>query len=127
MKGWFQVGTLTKRQNDFILQYVETRNIYQSAIQAGYSHTYAKSRSHELLKNPLISEQITNLTESLYKEHFQEIATTAIKKLSEVVQDSENRSTQLQAIKYTLEQAGVTNTEQETGTIEIKVKLPSDL
>ena len=121
------MGTLTKKQFDFVLYYVQTRNIFQSAISAGYSQSYSKSKAHELLKNPLVSEQITNLTESHFKEEFQRLAVNGINALSNIIKDEENRATQLQAIKYTLEQAGITNKEQETGTIEIKVKLPNDL
>ena len=122
------MGTLTKKQNDFILYYVKSRNIFQSAIDAGYSITYAKSRSHELLKSPLISEQITNLTESYYKEQFQELATKSIQALVGVIEDEGNRSTQLQAIKYVLSEAKITEqTDSQTGIIEIKVKLPNDL
>lgn len=119
------MGNLTKRQTDFIIHYVASRNIYQSAIDAGYSSTYAKSRSHELLKNPAIAEQITHLTESYYKEQFQELATKSIKALAGVIEDEESRSTQLQAIKYVLNEAGFTEqADSQTGTIEIKVTLP---
>ena len=119
------MGTLTKKQTDFIIHYVESRNIFQSAIDAGYSQTFAKSRSHELLKNPAISEKITNLTESYYKEQFQELATKSIKALAGIIEDTESRSTQLQAIKYVLNEAGLTEQdEKQTGTIEIKVQLP---
>ena len=122
------MGTLTKRQSDFILHYVECRNIFQSALLAGYSPTYAKSRSHELLKNPLIKEKISNLTESYYKEQFQELATKSIKALAGVIEDTENRSSQLQAIKYALSEAGVTEQDdKQTGVISIKVTLPKEL
>ena len=119
------MGILTKKQTDFILHYVNSRNIFQSAIDAGYSPSYAKSKSHELLKNPLISEKITNLTESYYKEQFQELATKSIKALAGVIEDDESRSSQLQAIKYVLNEAGFTEqADSTTGTIEIKVQLP---
>jgi phage terminase small subunit len=119
------VGTLTKKQTDFIIHYVESRNIFQSALLAGYSQTFAKSRSHELLKNPAIAEKITNLTESYYKEQFQELAIMSIKALAGVIEDTESRSTQLQAIKYVLNEAGLAEQdEKQTGTIEIKVQLP---
>lgn len=122
------MGTLTKRQSDFILHYVESRNIFQSAIDAGYSKSYAKSKSHELLKNPLIKEQITHLTEAYFKEQFQELATKSIKELAGVIGDEENRGSQLRAIQYVLSQAGVAEQdEKQTGTIEIKVRLPHDL
>ena len=122
------MGSLTKRQSDFILYYVESRNTVQSALDAGYSKSYAKSRSHELLKNPAIAEQITHLTETYYREQFKELATKSIKNLADVIEDEENRSTQLQAIKYVLNEAGLAEQdEKQTGIIEIKVKLPNDL
>lgn len=122
------MGSLTKRQSDFILHFVESRNIFQSAIDAGYSKSYAKSKSHELLKHPLIQEQITHLTESYYKEQFQELATKSIKSLAGIIEDDQNRSSQLQAIKYVLSEAGVAEQdEKQTGVIEIKVRLPHDL
>ena len=122
------MGALTKRQSDFILHYVESRNTVQSAVDAGYSISYAKSKGHLLLKNPLIKEQITHLTESYYKEQFQELASKSIKNLSDVIEDSENRGSQLRAIQYVLSQAGVAEQdEKQTSVIEIKVKLPNDL
>ena len=122
------MSTLTKRQHEFCIAYVESRNISKSAMVAGYSNSYAKSKSHLLLKNPAILEQVTHLSKSYYKTHFEEIATTAIKELSDVVQDSENRATQFKAIQYVLAKAGVTEqVDSKTGTIEIKVRLPHDL
>ncbi len=122
------MGKLTKRQSDFILHYVDNRNIFQSALLAGYSKSYAKSRSHELLQNPLIKELIANLTEIYFKEQFKELALKSIKELAGVVADSENRSSQLQAIKYVLSETGVAEQdEKQTGIIEVKIKLPDDL
>jgi len=105
------VGTLTKKQNDFILHYVQTRNIFQSAIEAGYSLSYAKSKSHELLKNPLIQEKVTYLTDEYFKNKFQALALDSIKELSVVLGDSENRATQFKAIQYILSQAKITDQE----------------
>ena len=121
------MGTLTKRQHDFCIAYVESRNISKSAMVAGYSSSYAKSKSHLLLKNPAILEQVTHLSESYYKNHFEQIGLTAIKNLSDVVSDAENRPTQLSAIKYVLDAVGATADDSKNGTIEIKVKLPNDL
>ena len=122
------MGTLTKRQSDFIIYYVESRNIFQSAINAGYSKSYAKSRSHELLSNPRIKKQITHFIEAYFKQEFQELATKSIKALAGVIEDTENRSSQLQAIKYVLSEAGVAEQDdKQTGTISIKVTLPKEL
>ena len=119
---------MTKKQIDFAIQYVQTRNIFQSAVSAGYSKSFAKSRSHELLKNPDIKEKIAHLEDSYYKDHFKELALKSVKELEGIIEDSENRATQLQAIKYTLEQAGITEQpDSKAGTIEIRVTLPDDL
>ncbi len=119
---------MTKRQHDFCIAYVVCRNPKEACITAGYTEAYSRTKSYNLLKKPELKELISTLTDDHYKNHFQEIATKAIKELSEVVQDSENRSTQLQAIKYVLGEAGVTEQdEKQTGVIEIKVKLPNDL
>lgn len=121
------MGTLTKRQHDFCIAYVENRNIYKSAIDAGYSTSYAKSKGHLLLKNPAILEHVTHLSETHYQKHFEQIGLTAIKNLSDVVSDAENRSTQLSAIKYVLSAIGAGATEDDAGTIHIKVRLPDGL
>jgi len=122
------VGTLTKKQIDFSVHYAESRNSYQSAISAGYSKSFAKSRSHELLKNPDIIEQIETLSDRYYKEQFKELALTSIKELSDIVTDSENRPTQLKAIQYILNEAGIAGQpDSQAGTIEVKIRLPDDL
>ena len=101
------MSTLTKRQSDFILHYVESRNTVQSAVNAGYSKSYAKSKSHLLLKHPLIKEQITHLTEKYFKTKFQELAVDAVSTLKDVMQNELSPSSQLQAIKYILNEAGI--------------------
>ncbi len=42
---------LNKRQKDFVDFYIETGNIYQSAIKAGYSEAYARGNSVKLMEN----------------------------------------------------------------------------
>lgn len=124
------MGTLTKKQTDFILHFVESRNIFQSAIDAGYSLTYAKSRSHELLKNPLISEQITNLSKSYFENQFQELSIAGVKKLSTILNDDEDRATQLRAVKMIFQLAGVIDRHGEPEKVEsetiFKLLIPSD-
>ena len=119
---------MTKRQHYFCIKYVECRNPQEASIRAGYSKAYSLTKSYNLLKKPEVKELISTLTDDHYKNHFQEIATKAIKKLSEVVQDSENRSSQLQAIKYVLSEAGVAEQdEKQAGVVSIKITLPKGL
>ncbi|WP_338145593.1 terminase small subunit [Macrococcus armenti] len=42
---------LTERQRRFADEYIITGNAYRSCIDAGYSKSYAKARSHDLLEN----------------------------------------------------------------------------
>lgn len=112
---------------DFALHYVQTRNSEKSALNAGYSKSFARKRSHELLKNPDIKEKIAHFEDIYYREQFKRLALKSIKELENIISDSESRGPQLQAIKYTLEQAGAQPTGNGSGTIEIKVSLPDDL
>ena len=118
---------MTKRQHDFCMAYVVSRNPREASIIAGYSETYSRTKSYTLLKTPAIKDKITTLSEKYYKNKFEEIGLTAIKNLSDVIEDSENRATQLNAIKYVLDTIDVTDKDSDASVIQIKVKLPHDL
>ncbi len=119
---------MTKKQSDFILHYVESRNAREACRLAGYTPKYCKSKAHLLLKNKEVGEKIAHLTESYYKTQFEELALVSIKELGGVIADSENRGSQLRAIQYVLSEAGVTNIDDsESGTIQIKITLPKEL
>ena len=125
------MGTLTKRQSNFILYYVESRNTVQSAVDAGYSKSYAKSRSHELLQNPLIKEQITHLSKTFYENQFQELSIAGVKKLSAILSDDEDRPTQLRAIKMIFQLARISDRHGEPEKVEtetvFKLTFPKDM
>ncbi len=72
-------------------------------------------------------EIVTNLSTEHYKNMFEQVGLSAIKNLSDVVEDSENRASQLSAIKYVLNVIGVTDKDTENGEIQIKIRLPRDL
>jgi len=99
---------MTKRQSDFCIHYTEIRNASEACKRAGYSDSYCKSKSHLLLKNEEILEQVTYLTDKHFKEHFSKLALVALKRLEDVINDSENRSTQLRASMYILDSLGAT-------------------
>lgn len=50
--------SLTEKQIRFADYYIETGNLYQSAIKAGYSKNYAKAQAHKLLENVGIKNYI---------------------------------------------------------------------
>ena len=51
---------ITEQQRRFADNYIESANIYQSALQADYSENYAKAQSHRLLDNVGIKSYIND-------------------------------------------------------------------
>ena len=49
---------MVKRMQDFADFYLETGNIYQSAIKAGYSENYAKTNASKLLEKDSVKSYI---------------------------------------------------------------------
>lgn len=56
---------LNIRQKKFAEYYVESGNVSQSAVKAGYSEKFAKSKSYLLLDNPLVVKYIQELSEEM--------------------------------------------------------------
>jgi len=63
---------MLKRMKDFADYYLETGNIYESAIKAGYSENYAKTNASKLLEKDSVK---TYIEEQLDKIQSQRIAT----------------------------------------------------
>lgn len=63
---------MIKRMKDFADFYLETGNIYQSAIKAGYSENYAKTNASKLLEKDSVK---TYIDEKLEEIQSQRIAT----------------------------------------------------
>lgn len=63
---------MLKRMKDFADHYLETGNIYESAIKAGYSENYAKTNASKLLEKDSVKKYIE---EQLEKVQSQRIAT----------------------------------------------------
>ena len=71
------MSKLNDRQKAFADYYIESLNAFESAIRAGYSENYAKSRSYELLENVGIKNYI--------EERMKEIESDRIAKAEEVL------------------------------------------
>lgn len=71
------MSKLNDRQKAFADYYIESLNAFESAIRAGYSEKYAKSRSYELLENVGIKNYI--------EERMKEIESERIAKAEEVL------------------------------------------
>ena len=63
---------MLKKMKDFADFYLETGNIYESAIKAGYSENYAKTNARKLLEKDSVKNYIS---EQLEKIQSQRIAT----------------------------------------------------
>lgn len=62
------IKKLNLRQRKFAEYYVQSGNIVQSAVKAGYSENYANARAYELLENVGVSDYINELSEKLKDE-----------------------------------------------------------
>jgi len=63
---------LTLKQQRFADEYIRTGNAYQSAINAGYSETYAKGNVVKLLENVSVKSYIDKRLKELKKESIAE-------------------------------------------------------
>lgn len=63
---------LTRKQEMFANEYIRTGNAYQSAVNAGYSHNYAKGNVVKLLENVSVKSYIDARLEELRKESIAE-------------------------------------------------------
>lgn len=63
---------LTVKQQRFADEYIRTGNAYQSAINAGYSETYAKGNVVKLLENVSVKSYIDKRLKKLKKESIAE-------------------------------------------------------
>ncbi len=80
---------LNARQKKFAEYYVQSGNIVQSAIKAGYSENYANARAYELLENVGVSEYIRELSEKLKNERIMTAKDRQVL-LSDIARDDEN-------------------------------------
>ena len=61
--GYIDDDGLTDRQRLFCYYYMQSFNAYQSAIKAGYSESYSRSRIHEMLGNVGVKSFLNKLKE----------------------------------------------------------------
>ena len=64
---------LTKRQIDFVQEYMKTNNVRQSAIKAGYSQKTASVQGSRLLTNVKVSAYINAINERLESDKIADI------------------------------------------------------
>jgi len=101
------VGDLTARQIKFCESYILTRNAKQSSLAAGYSKSYCKSKSYELLKNTEIQAKIKELESEYNQNHFKKLSLIANTELENILVSSENDNAKLRAIELVYKLSGV--------------------
>ena len=59
---------MTSKQRAFCKEYAKTMNVTQSAVKAGFSETYARSKAYKLLDNEEIKAYIEKITANALKK-----------------------------------------------------------
>lgn len=80
---------LNARQKKFAEYYVQSGNIVQSAIKAGYSENYANANACKLLENVRVAEYIRQLSDKLKDERIMTAKDRQVL-LSDIARDDEN-------------------------------------
>lgn len=80
---------ITPRQKKFADYYLQTANLYQSAKKAGYSDSYSKARSHELLENIGIKQYLESRMDKMDKKRIATIE-EVLEFLTRVMRGEEN-------------------------------------
>ena len=84
-KGRLEVSKLTAKQISFCENYILTRDIKQSSLNAGYSESYSKSKAYELLQDERIQKKIQHLESEHNQNHFKRLSILANTSISPTV------------------------------------------
>jgi len=89
---------ITEKQEAFCIAYIATRDIQQSALEAGYSEQYAKKKAYALLNHTEVSKRINELEQAFFNERFSKLAMRSMAVFEEILDGYEDRA-RLAAIK----------------------------
>ena len=96
---------LTKMQIAFAKHYIYLHDAKNSALNAGYSKSYADTKAYMLLKSDAILEEIAKLEKEYFTQEFSKLAFESMKVLAEMISPEEDTlmltddKTRLAAIK----------------------------
>ncbi|MFH5829872.1 terminase small subunit [Lactiplantibacillus plantarum] len=82
---------LTPKQRKFADEYIKSGNAYQAAIEAGYSHNYAKAQSSKLLENVGIKSYIDERMAEIASKRIMD-ATEAVELLTRIARGEEKET-----------------------------------
>lgn len=120
---------LNERQRRFADEYIVSGNIEQSALMAGYSKTYARGRSHELLANVGIKKYLDKRNEAIESEKIADMKEIKEFWTSLLRDDGTDVKDRLKASEYMAKTRGAFIDKQETtlnGGLGIKVLWTDD-
>ncbi|QOP41052.1 terminase small subunit [Sulfurimonas marina] len=122
---------LTKMQQDFVEVYVVTRNAKKSALQAGYSPTFAEKKSYGLLNDSKIKTAIAEAEKHYFSEKFKKLSALATEELENILINGNNKE-KLRASEIIFKSSRLADMliKQEDETekpITITVSLPPEL
>ena len=126
--------SLTELQSRFVDEYVIDGNVFQAALRAGYSETYAKANSYKLLDNVGIKEKIKEKEkekEEYLRQRFAFDAEVARDVMFQLMNDDDTpENVRLSAAKDFLDRAGYKPTEDmnvnATGDMGIQIEWVND-
>lgn len=95
----------------FADEYIKTGNVYQSAINAGYSENYAKTNAYKLLEKDSIKSYIDERMKKLEEEAIADQA-EVLKFLTRILRDEETEEVLV----------NIGNFEQEIQTMKVSAK-----
>jgi len=101
------VSKLTIKQISFCENYIITRDIKQSSLNAGYSQSYSKSKAYELLQDERIQKKILILETEHNQNHFKRLSMLANEQLESILTGEDTDSTKLRAIELVYKLSGV--------------------
>ncbi len=75
------MAKLTQRQYDFTLNYIKNGfNAYQAAVDAGYSHSFAKVKTQTLINHPVINERISKAYKAVEMAQVNQLCMSIVEK-----------------------------------------------
>lgn len=106
------MSDLTAKQIKFCENYILTRDIKQSSLNAGYSQSYSKSKAYELLQDEKIQKKVQELEQEHNQNHFKRLSIIANKELENILLDEDNSNTKLRAIELVYKLSGIIKDEK---------------
>lgn len=99
---------LTSKQLKFCYSYITNHDAKSSALNAGYSKSFAEKKAYQLLKDEKIVNKIEELESEFYKDKFAKLAYDSMGVLEDIIKsDFLEEKVRLSAIKEVFKYYGL--------------------